>query len=83
MYSDLVFCFANVNSTIGWKTRCSEFFPYSTYFEGSHSSAIPNSVNNQIFKDAERIGASRSEGSRNANSVSDNGKLEGFKDLSI
>ncbi|XP_023548247.1 N-terminal acetyltransferase A complex auxiliary subunit NAA15 isoform X2 [Cucurbita pepo subsp. pepo] len=58
-----------------WKTRCSEFFPYSTYFEGSLSSAIGNSVNNQICKDAERVGA---------NSISDNnGKLDGFKELTI
>ena len=69
---------ANVNVTIGWKTRCSEFFPYSAYFEGSLSSAVPNSVNNQTLKDAEMIGANR-----NANSVSDNGKLDGFKDLTI
>ncbi|XP_038897483.1 LOW QUALITY PROTEIN: N-terminal acetyltransferase A complex auxiliary subunit NAA15-like [Benincasa hispida] len=61
-----------------WKTRCSAFFPYSTYFEGSLSSAVPNSVNNQIFKDAERVGANRS-----ANSISDNGKLDGFKELTI
>ncbi|XP_023514565.1 N-terminal acetyltransferase A complex auxiliary subunit NAA15-like [Cucurbita pepo subsp. pepo] len=61
-----------------WKTRCSEFFPYSAYFEGSLSSAVPNSVNNQTLKDAEMIGANR-----NANSVSDNGKLDGFKDLTI
>ncbi|KAL6497051.1 N-alpha-acetyltransferase 16, NatA auxiliary subunit [Orobanche gracilis] len=25
-----------------WKVRCAECFPYSTYFEGSHSSALAN-----------------------------------------
>ncbi|EYU21564.1 hypothetical protein ABFS82_09G099700 [Erythranthe guttata] len=31
-----------------WKVRCAQYFPYSTYFEGSHSSAAPNSSYRQI-----------------------------------
>ncbi|XP_010537937.1 PREDICTED: N-alpha-acetyltransferase 15, NatA auxiliary subunit [Tarenaya hassleriana] len=33
-----------------WKWRCAELFPYSTYFEGKLSSAIPNSEYNSSSK---------------------------------
>lgn len=25
---------------VGWKVRCAEYFPYSTYFEGRHCSTL-------------------------------------------
>ncbi|KAH0920507.1 hypothetical protein HID58_028167 [Brassica napus] len=36
-----------------WKTRCAEYFPCSTYFEGKHSSMIPDSVYNSSRKSNE------------------------------
>lgn len=58
----------------GWKVRCADYFPYSTYFEGKHSSASPNSAFNQLRKNAEN---------ESVNHITSNGKLEAFKDLTI
>lgn len=66
-----------------WKARCSEYFPYSTYFEGSRSSAIPNSSYNQIHKIPENGGANPAEAGQRADLFASNGKLEAFKDLTI
>lgn len=60
-----------------------QYFPYSTYFEGNRSSAVPNLVYNQIVKSHENGGASLPEGSKIADSIASNGKLEAFKDLTI
>lgn len=62
--------------------RCAEFFPYSTYFEGSQSSASPNSALNQICKTTVNGNSSHSL-SDHAESVTSNGKVEAFKDLTI
>ncbi|KAI7981158.1 N-terminal acetyltransferase A complex auxiliary subunit NAA15 [Camellia lanceoleosa] len=65
-------------AALRWKVQCAEYFPYSTYFEGKHSSAIPNSVYNQIHKNNPENGGA---------TISSNGKLEKqldkFEDLIV
>lgn len=63
--------------------RCAEYFPYSTYFEGKCSSAMPNSVYNQIGKSHENGSASHPGAGKISDSIASNGKLEAFKDLTI
>ncbi|XP_030457569.1 N-terminal acetyltransferase A complex auxiliary subunit NAA15 isoform X2 [Syzygium oleosum] len=65
-----------------WKVRCAEYFRYSTYFEGSRSSAVPNSSYNQISSNPEN-GVNHPAGGISMDSLAPNGKLEAFKDLSI
>ena len=69
--------------TAGWKVRCADYFPYSTYFEGSRSSAVHNLLNNQDSKIPVNGGASHPEISENTNSFISNGKLEAFKNLTV
>ncbi|XP_061359544.1 N-terminal acetyltransferase A complex auxiliary subunit NAA15-like isoform X2 [Gastrolobium bilobum] len=65
------------DAALRWKVRCAEYFPYSTYFEGSRSSASLNSVFNQLCKNTENESPNHAVGSQN-------GKLESsLKDLSI
>ncbi|XWS11877.1 hypothetical protein CRYUN_Cryun37aG0038800 [Craigia yunnanensis] len=66
-----------------WKVRCAEYFPYSTYFEGSCRSAVHNLLNNQDSKIPVNGSASHLEISQSANSFISNGKLEAFKNLTI
>ncbi|CAA2987273.1 60S ribosomal protein L21-2 [Olea europaea subsp. europaea] len=70
-----------------WKVQCAEYFPYSTYFEGSCSSAVANSTSHQIPKLPENgVGIDGSISDHNSKSLSSNGKvekLETFKDLVI
>ncbi|KAF5466665.1 hypothetical protein F2P56_016572 [Juglans regia] len=70
-------------ASLRWKVRCAECFPYSTYFEGSCSSAVPNSAYNQIRKSSENGSANHLEGGETADSLASNGRLEAFKDLTI
>lgn len=63
--------------------RCAEFFPYSTYFEGSHSSVSPNSVLKQICENTENGSSNHSVIDHNVDSIASNGKLEAFKNLTI
>lgn len=67
--------------------RCAEYFPYSTYFEGSCSSAIPNSAYNQTHKNPENGGATHLDALHRAEIISSNGKVEkleaSFKDLVV
>ncbi|GMN37279.1 hypothetical protein TIFTF001_006685 [Ficus carica] len=65
------------NAALRWKERCTEFFPYSTYFGGRLSSAVANSAHNPS-KNSEN-GSTDHSGS----SLAPNGKLEAFKDLII
>lgn len=69
-------------AALRWKVRCAEYFPFSTYFEGSLSSAIPNSAYNRISKQSENGSANHS-GGETGDSLASNGKLETFKDLTI
>lgn len=71
------------DAALRWKVRCAEFFPYSTYFEGSQSSASPNSALNQICKTTINGSSSHSPGDNIVESVTSNGKLASFKDLTI
>ncbi|BBG99035.1 tetratricopeptide repeat-containing protein [Prunus dulcis] len=64
-------------AALRWKERCAEYFPYSTYFEGNRSSAVPNSAYHQNGS------ANHSEGGQSADSIAVNGKLEAFKDLAV
>ncbi|KAK3020555.1 hypothetical protein RJ639_047467 [Escallonia herrerae] len=60
-----------------WKLRCAEYFPYSTYFAGSRSSAVANPENGSL---------NHLEADHSAESISSNGKLEkleAMKDLAI
>ncbi|BAT98535.1 hypothetical protein LR48_Vigan406s014400 [Vigna angularis] len=65
---------ADQDAALRWKVRCADYFPYSTYFEGKHSSASPNSTFNQLRKNSEN---------ESVNHITSNGKLEAFKDLTI
>lgn len=67
---------------IGWKERCAEYFPYSTYFGGIHSSATANSAYNQKSENAVN-GSMNHSSVQNADSLASNGKLESFKELTI
>ncbi|WCJ40661.1 N-alpha-acetyltransferase 15 NatA auxiliary subunit [Euphorbia peplus] len=71
------------DAALRWKVQCAKYFPYSTYFEGRCSSAMPNSVYNQVMKNPENGSASHPEGSNISDSIASNGKLEAFKDLTI
>uniref|UniRef100_A0A5B7AM12 Putative N-alpha-acetyltransferase 16, NatA auxiliary subunit n=1 Tax=Davidia involucrata TaxID=16924 RepID=A0A5B7AM12_DAVIN len=71
------------DAALRWKVRCAEYYPYSTYFEGSCSSAIPNSAYNQVHKNPENGGANHPDANKSAESLPSNGKLEAFKDLVI
>ncbi|KAG8379893.1 hypothetical protein BUALT_Bualt07G0136600 [Buddleja alternifolia] len=68
-----------------WKVRCAEYFPYATYFEGNHSSAVPNSSYHQSRKTPEN-GVTNTSLDQNTSPLSSNGnveKLEALKDLVI
>ncbi|XP_038999817.1 N-terminal acetyltransferase A complex auxiliary subunit NAA15-like [Hibiscus syriacus] len=71
------------DAALRWKVRCAEYFPYSTYFEGSRSSAVHNSLNNLDINTTVNGGASYPGISGSENSVASNGKLEAFKNLTI
>eukprot|EP00252_Welwitschia_mirabilis_P024175 TRINITY_DN7068_c0_g2_i1.p1 TRINITY_DN7068_c0_g2~~TRINITY_DN7068_c0_g2_i1.p1 ORF type:complete len:915 (+),score=223.86 TRINITY_DN7068_c0_g2_i1:244-2988(+) len=44
----LLSTFCESNAAASWKVRCMEMFPYSTYFLGVKSSAVPGSANYQM-----------------------------------
>ncbi|GFZ04136.1 tetratricopeptide repeat (TPR)-containing protein [Actinidia rufa] len=75
------------DAALRWKVRCAEYYPCSTYFEGSRSSAIPNSAYNQICKNPENGGATHLDAGHSVGSVSLNGKVENleasFKDIIV
>ncbi|KAG5021535.1 hypothetical protein JHK82_017435 [Glycine max] len=74
---------ADQDAGLRWKVRCAEYFPYSTYFEGCHSSASPNSAFSQLRKNSENESLNHSVDGQNVGSITSNGKLEAFKDLTI
>ncbi|XWS20344.1 hypothetical protein CRYUN_Cryun31cG0093500 [Craigia yunnanensis] len=71
------------DAALRWKVRCADYFPYSTYFEGSRSSAVHNLLNDQERKTPVNGGASHPEICQNTNSFISNGKVEAFKNLTI
>ncbi|KAM7480418.1 hypothetical protein LguiA_028631 [Lonicera macranthoides] len=69
-----------------WKKRCAEYFPYSTYFDGSRSSTVAKSASNKVNGNPENGGVNHQDADQNVESVSSNGKLEkleALKDLVI
>ncbi|OMO54183.1 Tetratricopeptide-like helical [Corchorus capsularis] len=71
------------DAALRWKARCTDYFPYSNYFEGSRSSSVNNSLNDQASQNPVNGGTGHPEISQSANSVISNGKLEAFKNLAI
>lgn len=69
---------------VGWKLRCAQYFPYSTYFEGGQSSAV------KTLKHIQKVplngGMNHQQADQNAVPLPSNGKLENveaLKDLAI
>lgn len=44
--------FDDRDAALRWKTKCAEYFPYSTYFEGGRSSAIVKKTSNHVSEKA-------------------------------
>ncbi|WOH05562.1 hypothetical protein DCAR_0624981 [Daucus carota subsp. sativus] len=61
-----------------WKKRCSEYFPYSTYFEGSQSSVV---TKNRVTDNNVNGGMNHLKADQNAAPLSTNGKLENIEAL--
>ncbi|KAL6568103.1 N-alpha-acetyltransferase 16, NatA auxiliary subunit [Orobanche hederae] len=64
---------------MGWKVRCAECFPYSTYFEGSHSSAVANKSHTL----PENGSQYRSFADQSVSSLSSNGNVEKIEESPI
>uniref|UniRef100_A0A7N0RHA1 Uncharacterized protein n=1 Tax=Kalanchoe fedtschenkoi TaxID=63787 RepID=A0A7N0RHA1_KALFE len=69
-------------ATLRWKTRCSEYFPYSVYFEGKQSSAVSNLVYNKTITHSEN-GIAGYTKSLQSDPLTSNGNLEALKALAI
>ncbi|CAL5210657.1 unnamed protein product [Lathyrus oleraceus] len=69
------------DAALRWKVWCAEYFPYSTYFEGEHSSASPNSAFNQLRKNSENVSPNNAVDNQNVGSATSNGKA--FQNLTI
>lgn len=64
----------------GWKSRCAEYFPFSTHFEGKRSSVMPDSVYNSSLKSNENGDTpNHPMGQTELN----DGQLEAFKSLTV
>ncbi|XP_058074694.1 N-terminal acetyltransferase A complex auxiliary subunit NAA15 isoform X2 [Magnolia sinica] len=72
---------ADLDAASRWKTRCAEYFPFSTYFSGHRSSVFPQTTD-QESRDAPENGVNDQE-ANSGDSHPPNGKLEAFKDLHI
>ncbi|KAL0724454.1 hypothetical protein Bca4012_039053 [Brassica carinata] len=68
-------------ATSRWKSRCAEYFPFSTYFEGKRSSVMPDSVYNSSRKSNENGGDTPNH-PMGQTELSD-GQVEAFKSLSV
>ncbi|CAN6845863.1 unnamed protein product [Brassica oleracea] len=63
-----------------WKSRCAEYFPFSTHFEGKRSSVMPDSVYNSSLKSNENGDTpNHPMGQTELN----DGQLEAFKSLTV
>lgn len=69
-------------SVAGWKVRCAEYFPYSTFFEG-HCTGKSTMAHNQILTNPENGVAIHNRVDQSAKAIASNGKLEAFKKLTI
>ncbi|KAK9102131.1 hypothetical protein Sjap_019385 [Stephania japonica] len=74
--------FVDSDAASRWKERCAEYFPFSTYFEGTRSSVTSISADGKICNAPEN-GGNHQESVRSLGSHSPNGKLESFMDLTI
>ncbi|MQL89748.1 hypothetical protein Taro_022343 [Colocasia esculenta] len=74
--------FKDPDAASRWRTRCAEYFPYSTHFGGIHSSVIAK-VNNQNICNMPENGRVNHHEADIVDPDSLNGKLETFKDLTI
>ncbi|KAM7475951.1 hypothetical protein LguiB_023194 [Lonicera macranthoides] len=70
------------DAALRWKVRCAEYFPCSTFFEGSRSSAV-NSALKQVTKKPENGGVNHQDAEQSANSPSSNGTVEKLEALVI
>ncbi|XP_042496121.1 N-terminal acetyltransferase A complex auxiliary subunit NAA15 isoform X1 [Macadamia integrifolia] len=66
-----------------WKAWCAEYFPFSTYFEGHHSSVISKSAEDKICEVPQNGSPGHKEVLEKGPTHPLNGKLEAFKDLTI
>ncbi|KAH6756597.1 tetratricopeptide repeat protein [Perilla frutescens var. hirtella] len=71
------------NAASRWKVRCAEYFPNSTYFEGSCSSAVSNSSYHQNHKLSENGNPNSSFADQCASANGNVEKLDSLKDLVI
>ncbi|CAM8997376.1 unnamed protein product [Rhodiola kirilowii] len=69
-------------AALRWKTCCSEYFPYSVYFEGKLSSAVSNPNHNTTIKISEN-GVSGHAKSSQIDALSSNRNLETLEALAI
>ncbi|KAJ6839531.1 N-alpha-acetyltransferase 15, NatA auxiliary subunit [Iris pallida] len=74
--------FVDNDAASRWKTQCSEYFPYSTYFEGCKSSIVTHSANNGMLNAPENGDLAPQE-AESGSSISLNGKLSALEDLAI
>lgn len=68
---------------VGWKVRCCEYFPYSTYFEGYKSSVV---TRNKVQDNPVHGSINHQEADQSAAPLSLNGTLEtieALKDLVV
>ncbi|PIA65249.1 hypothetical protein AQUCO_00100614v1 [Aquilegia coerulea] len=66
-----------------WKARCAEHFRFSTYFDGTHSSAMSRCSDSRMYNAPENGDANHREAVQNSDSHSVNGKLDAFKELAV
>lgn len=71
-------------SLSGWKARCVEYFPYSTYFGGRcSSSAVPHGAGQEINNAPESGRMNHCREDKHGDARSLNGNVEAFKELTF
>lgn len=76
--------FHDTSAASRWGLLCAEMFPFSTYFKGVKSSAVPGSVNNQACSKEDNVDLARNQNKTiDAFTHSVNGDIPGLKDLKI
>ncbi|CAH9092049.1 unnamed protein product [Cuscuta epithymum] len=73
------------DAALRWKEHCAEYFPYSTYFGGSHSS-VSIGLAHHLIRQTPENGLPSQNSDLEAGYISSNGRLQnhdGFKDLVI
>lgn len=63
---------------VGWKVRCSDYFPYSTYFEGCNSSVV---TRNKVQDNPVYGSINHQEADQSAVPLSSNGTVENIEAL--